>query len=61
LFSERMAVQRTVSFSSLMEVPGIDRAHMFAVVALALQSGVCTADLEKSLFGLTTVLTRSET
>jgi hypothetical protein len=58
LFTARLALQKSISFGSLMDIPGIDHAHMLAVVAVALQNGTVQADLEKSLFGRESTLTR---
>ena len=58
IFSDRLKLQRTVSFGSLFNTPGIDHAHMLAIVALSLQNGSVRTELENKLFGLDSVLTR---
>lgn len=58
LFTGRFALQKMVSFGSLLDIPGIDKAHIFAVVALSLQNGTVQTDLERTLFGRESILTR---
>ena len=60
VIAQRFISHREVRFDTLLTVPGIDPACMLAATALALQGGAIEADLDKSLFGLNSILKRSE-
>lgn len=60
MFSARFAIQKTISFGSLLDIPEIDPAHMLAIVAVSLQAGTVETNLESALFGRESILTRSE-
>jgi|GEM_PF-785625 len=54
----RLRLQRTVRYGTLLDDENLDPAYLLATVATALQQGLIEADLEKSLFGLDSILTR---
>lgn len=56
IFAQRLRLHREIRFGTLLEVPGIDPAYMLAVTASSLQRGIVETDLERSLFGLDSLL-----
>jgi hypothetical protein len=56
--ARRLRLHRSVRFGELLDIPKIDQAHILAVTAMSLQKGLLKTDLEQSLFGLDSVLTR---
>jgi len=59
VFSQRIALQHAVILDNFLDVPGIDVAHMLAVIAMALQSGSVRADLRSRLLSRMTLISRS--
>lgn len=55
-FLRQMNLHGAVRFGTLLNEGGLDPAYVTATVATLLQRGVIEADLEKSFFGLETVL-----
>lgn len=60
VFSQRLALQHAVTLENLLNIPAIDVACMFAVVALALQRGTVRANLSYQLVNRHTLLSRRE-
>lgn len=58
--NDALLVSGEVSVSSLMAMPGIDPAFMLAVVASQLLNGNATTELDKRLFGRTSMIRRGE-
>jgi hypothetical protein len=59
LLHQRFEMQRMQTLGSLLEHPNVDRAYMLAAIAQFLQKGLLTSDLEHSLIGRESILTRS--
>jgi hypothetical protein len=60
IFSQRMTLQHAVTLENLLGIPGIDVAHMLAVIAMALQRGTVRANLNSQLLSRMTLLSRIE-
>lgn len=59
-FSQHLARQGAISLADLIEIEGIDIACMTAVIAISLQQGITNTNLSTQLFGLASIIQRSD-